>query len=89
MLNTHSHRKSRKPSNRNVVLVQRKFDFDSRVRGPSTEEAKEIGRPENATMLADLLYLFLKHCSAAISGEDHEGADGALAGMEVLVQAAG
>ena len=40
-------------------------------------------------MLADLLHLFLKHRSTAISGEDHEGPDGALTGMEVLVQAAG
>ena len=89
MLNTYSYRKSRKPSNRNIVLIQGKFDFDSRVRGPSTEKSKEIGRPENATMPADLLRLFLKHRSAAISGEDHEGPDRTLAGMEVLVQAAG
>ena len=40
-------------------------------------------------MLADLLHLFLKHRSAAIPGEDHEGADRPLTGMEVLVQAAG
>ena len=88
-LNTHSNRKSRKSSNRNIVFIQGKFDFDSRVRGPSTEKSKDIGRPENAAMLADLLYLFLEHRSTAISGKDHEGPDRALAGMEVLVQTAG
>ena len=59
------------------------------MRSPRLQQIEDIRGPKKTPALTDYFQLLLEDGSAAVTGEDHECANGALAGVEIFVQASG
>jgi len=71
------------------MFIHRQLQLDAHIRAPRQSQPEQIPRPPHAPVLGDELHLLLEDGARTVAGEDEEGAHGALAGMEVFVEAAG
>ncbi|KAI6749178.1 hypothetical protein HG531_008125 [Fusarium graminearum] len=70
-------------------LESLQFDLYAHEPDPCSDQSYSVERPQERSVLADLFELLMKNSFCAVPCQNHEGANGALASLEVLVQAAG